>query len=158
MIHFEQIDLKKDRETLIQFRKDSFIVSFGNAEGFDNEEYIDWLAEKKQLFPDGFVLAKERNLPIGQLELSVREYEGKDIGYVHLYYLIPDKRGTGLGRILHHYTLDFFKKSDIEEYHLRVAPNNEQAIRFYLKNGMEKLGEELDGKVIRMRGKVNLDR
>src|SRR5699024_12680722 len=98
MIHFEQIDLKKDRETLIQFRKDSYIVSLGNAEGFDNEEYIDWLAEKKQLFPDGFVLAKERNLPIGQLELSVRDYEGKDIVYVHLYYLIQNKSSNEVGR------------------------------------------------------------
>jgi len=50
MIHFEQIGLKKDREILIQFRKDSFILSFGDASEFDSEEYIDWLAEKK-LFP-----------------------------------------------------------------------------------------------------------
>jgi len=50
---------------------------------------------------------KKSNQPIGQLELSVRDYEGKDIGYVHLYYLVLEKRGLGMGKDLHDYALDF---------------------------------------------------
>ncbi|WP_173915934.1 N-acetyltransferase [Halobacillus sp. Marseille-Q1614] len=81
---FEEIDIKKHRDTVVQFRKDSFNVSFGNAMGFGEEgEYLSWLAEKIRDFPEGFVLAKEDGKYIGQLELTIREYEGNKIGYVN---------------------------------------------------------------------------
>lgn len=155
MLNFDRIDTEKDRDTVVKFRKDSFIVSFGNASGFGSEEnYLSWLADKIRQFPHGFLLVKENDQAVGQLELSIREFEGKNIGYVHLYYLIPDKRGSGLGKHLHDYALDFFKKQNVKEYHLRVSPSNKQAINFYKKIGMEAMGEEVDGKVIRMRGTI----
>ncbi|WP_338053742.1 GNAT family N-acetyltransferase [Salsuginibacillus kocurii] len=89
---------------------------------------------------------------IGQLELTIREYEGNDIGYVNLYYLIPKTRGLGKGKELHNYAKHFFKKSKVSEYHLRVSPSNVAAIRFYMAIGMEKIGPEVEGKVIRMKG------
>lgn len=153
MLHFETIDIENDRETVVRFRKDSFVASFGDDAGFGLEtDYIQWLEEKVKQFPNGFVLAKENDETVGQLELSIREYNGKNIGYVHLYYLIPEKRGCGLGRELHQYTWHFFKRNSLHEYHLRVAPANKRAIQFYNKNGMEEIGTELDGKVIRMKG------
>lgn len=94
----------------------------------------------------------ENAKPIGQLELIIRECEGKKIGYVNLYYLIPEKRGLGLGNELHLYALKFFKGFGVNEYHLRVSPGNRRARSFYLKNGMEKVKDEFDGKVIRMKG------
>lgn len=42
-------------------------------------------------------MVEENGRFIGQLELSIRKYEGRNIGYVHLYYLIPEKRGKGIG-------------------------------------------------------------
>lgn len=154
LVNFESIRLPEDEDTVIAFRKDSFIVSFGNTNHFEQQAYLDWLSEKKTYFPEGFVLAKEKSKPIGQLELSIREFEGQEIGYVHLYYLVPEKRGKGLGKALHAYTREFFQTKDMTEYHLRVAPSNERALRFYIKNGMEKVREEVDGKVVRMRGRL----
>lgn len=155
MLKFEAIDLVKDQDTVTRFRKDSFIASFGTEAGFGKEaDYIEWLEGKIATFPNGFVLVKENNEAIGQLELSIREYKGKNIGYVHLYYLIPDKRGKSFGKELHQYTQQFFNENNLHEYHLRVAPGNERAIQFYLKNGMVEVGPELDGKVIRMRGRL----
>lgn len=154
LVHFEPIHLPEDEETVIAFRKDSFMVSFGDADQFERKAYLDWLKEKKTYFPDGFVLVKEKNQPIGQLELSIREFAGREIGYVHLYYLILEKRGKGIGKALQAYTCDFFQTNNVTEYHLRVAPSNERALRFYIKNGMEKVREEVDGKVVRMRGWV----
>ncbi|REE94643.1 hypothetical protein A8990_101439 [Paenibacillus taihuensis] len=68
MLKFRPIDINLDRETIISFRKDSYLVSFGNKDGFGDE--------------------------------------------------------------------------DVGEYHLRVAPNNERAMRFYKKFDMQKLIEE----------------
>lgn len=154
MLHYRTIDVAKDRDTVIPFRRDSFAVSFGDAAEFNALSYITWLEGKLAAFPDGFVLLFEDNQPAGQLELSIRQYHGRTIGYVHLYYLMKSKRGSGYGRELHRYALKFFRDHDVREYHLRVASGNEAAKKFYWKNGMEEIGSELDGKVIRMRGRV----
>lgn len=155
MMQFNTIAIEKDRETVIRFRKDSFLASFGEISGFGQEaDYLEWLEEKVEQYPKGFVLVTENNKAIGQLELSIREYNGKHIGYVHLYYLIPEKRGMGLAKELHQYALNFFKENHLHDYHLRVAPANKRAIQFYKKNGMEEIGPEVDGKVIRMKGKL----
>lgn len=152
-MRFEPIDVNKHREYIITFRRDSFIVSFGTDEAFGKEEeYIDWVKLKSNEFPDGLMMFLEDGLPIGQLELTIREYNGSRIGYVNLYYLIREKRGVGLGNKLHQYALKFFRNHGLNEYHLRVSPNNQHALEFYRKNNMVELGTEHDGKVIRMKG------
>jgi len=113
-----------------------------------------WLKEKIKAFPDGFVLIEEKGKNIGQLELTIREFEGKNIGYVNLYYLIPDMRGKGKGKVLHNYTRQFFKNQHVDEFHLRVSPSNASALAFYRKLGMKEIGPEVGGKVIRMKGKL----
>ncbi|WP_308639555.1 GNAT family N-acetyltransferase [Paenibacillus silvisoli] len=152
-MHFQPIDVTKHRKFIIPFRRDSFIVSFGSDKDFGNEEeYIDWVDAKSRQFPEGFVLAMENEIPIGQLELTIIEHNDSKIGYVNLYYLIPEKRGIGLGKALHQYALQFFGNNGVQEYHLRVSPSNQNACKFYHKNGMQQIGFEQDGKVIRMRG------
>ncbi|MBG9548678.1 GNAT family N-acetyltransferase [Cytobacillus firmus] len=152
-MRFEPIDVAKHRNFIIPFRRDSFIVSFGSDKDFGNiEEYLDWIKTKSKQFPDGFVLAIDNEIPIGQLELTIKEYNGSKIGYVNLYYLIPEKRGMGLGKELQQYALNFFDNYGVKEYHLRVSPSNKNAINFYRKNGMQEIGLELEGKVIRMKG------
>lgn len=151
-MQFKEIDLKKNRNTVVKFRRDSFEVSFRDVSGFDEEEYLRWLGEKVKKFPKGFVLVLEDGKIIGQLELTIRKFEGREIGYINLYYLIPEMRGKGKGGGLHNYAKKFFKDYDVSEYHLRVSPSNTRAIHFYRKNGMEEVGPEADGKVIRMKG------
>jgi ribosomal protein S18 acetylase RimI-like enzyme len=152
---FIPIDVQRHQKYVIRFRRDSFVVSFGTDKGLGEEqEYLNWLKQQSAKHPDGFVLVLENDEPIGQLELTVKQYEGKDIGYVNLYYLIPEKRGMGIGSKLHDYALNFFKANNLKEYHLRVSPSNHNAIGFYVKNGMKKIKSEMDGKVIRMSGEV----
>ncbi|MGR9049472.1 GNAT family N-acetyltransferase [Halobacillus faecis] len=154
MVQFRTIDLEEDRQSIIDFRKDSFMVSFGNTSGFDATAYLFYVLEKVEQYPDGFVMAVVDGEVIGQLELSVKKDKDRRIGYIHLFYLIPSERGKGMGKALHNYAIDFFRKRNLEEYHLRVAPDNHRARRFYEKAGMKTIGPELDGKVIRMKGSV----
>ena len=155
MLKFIPIDLSKHKKYVIPFRRDSFSVSFGTDKGFgDENNYLEWLQQQSEKNPKGFVLVIDNEMPIGQLELTVKEYEGKEIGYVNLYYLIPGKRGIGLGSHLHEYAIRFFKNNNISEYHLRVSPTNKTAIAFYKKNGMKQIKTEMDGKVLRMYGTI----
>jgi ribosomal protein S18 acetylase RimI-like enzyme len=61
-------------------------------------------------------------------------------------------RGQGKGKELHNYAKQFFENNKVREYHLRVSPSNSTAIKFYRTIGMEEVGTEVDGKVIRMKG------
>ena len=107
-MQFEEINLQQHYDKVVKFRKDSFRVSFGDSSNFGEEEYLNWLEGKINAFPKGFVLVKEDGKYIGQLELSIREYEDREIGYVNLYYLIPEMRGNGKGTELHNYAKQFF--------------------------------------------------
>ena len=89
-MNLQKIDIDKHRDVIISFRRDSFKVSFGTDQDFDEEEYVRWVQDQSALFPDGFILLMEKGVPIGQLELTVKDYEDSKIGYVNLYYLIPE--------------------------------------------------------------------
>lgn len=142
-LNFRTIDIEKDKDLIIKFRKDSYVVSFGTKEGFGYEnDYINRVKERIDKFPKGQVIIKKDNIPIGQMELQIKEFEGKEIGYVNCYYLIPEYRGKGLGKELIDYAEEFFRKSNVSEYHLRVSPTNQRAIHLYTKNEMVKLREE----------------
>lgn len=141
-LNFRAIDMEKDKDMMIQFRKDAFVVSFGTEEGFDETGYLMRMREKVNKFPDGQVIIEVEHRPIGQMELHTTEYGGTEIGYVNLYYLIPEYRGKGLGKKLVHYAENYFRQLKVAEYHLRVSPTNQTAIHLYLKSGMVKLREE----------------
>ena len=154
-MQYRTIDFEKDKELIIKFRKDSYVVSFGSEEGFGDElAYINRIKERVKKFPEGQVIIEKDNLPIGQMEMQIRDFDGKDIGYVNLFYLIPEYRGKGLGKDLIRYAEDFFRKSNVTEYHLRVSPTNERAIRFYKGSGMVKLREEKERNLVYRMGKL----
>ncbi|MEY9869164.1 ribosomal protein S18 acetylase RimI-like enzyme [Peribacillus sp. B2I2] len=140
---FRTIDTDKDKDIIVKFRKDSFVVSFGSEDGFGDENtYLQRMKERVRKFPDGQVILEKDQEPIGQMELQIREYEGTEIGYVNLFYLIPEYRSKGLGKELVRYAENFFRQFNVSEYHLRVSPNNQRAIRLYTNSGMMKISEE----------------
>ncbi len=152
MLSFMPIDADKHSEIILDFRRDSFVFSFGEITSFDEGKYIEWLIENLQSYPQGSVLVSENGKWIGQLELSIKDFNEMRIGYIHLYYLIPEKRGMGIGKELYQYAVNFFREYGVTEYHLRVSVTNKSAMKFYQKLGMEELGPEIEGKVIRMKG------
>ncbi|MFC5450675.1 GNAT family N-acetyltransferase [Paenibacillus aestuarii] len=154
---FRSIDVVKDREVIVRFRRESYVVSFGNEEGFGEEDaYVNRIEERLSRFPDGLMLIESDGRIIGQIELQILHYEGDEIGYVNLFYLVPECRGKGYGKGLLEYAENFFLKYNVREYHLRVSPTNERAVQFYLKSGMSKVKEERHQYVVwRMRKLLN---
>ncbi|WP_342602913.1 GNAT family N-acetyltransferase [Peribacillus sp. FSL E2-0159] len=140
---FRTIDTDKDKDIIVKFRKDSFVVSFGSEDGFGDENtYLQRMKERVCKFPEGQVIIEKDQEPIGQMELQIRAYEETEIGYVNLFYLIPDYRSKGLGKELVRYAENFFRQFNVSEYHLRVSPDNHRAIRLYTSSGMVKICEE----------------
>lgn len=140
MFSFRPIDLSIDTETIIKYRKDSYKVSFGDESMFgNNDDYLNKINERLLRFPGGLVIVEKDGLPIGQIELQIKNIENKDVGYVNLFYLTPEYREKGYGLILIDYAERFFKKHKLKEYQLRVSTTNQRAISFYKKNGFNLL-------------------
>lgn len=144
-LRFEPIDLGSAAETAIAFRADSYVCSFGSAERFyeadgkGHERYLVWLRERMQSIPGSCVHVWSGATIIGQLEMG-RLTGDPEIGYVNLYYLVPAYRNRGLGLRLDEYATAFLRGLGFRAARLNVSPTNEQAMRFYFKNGWRDLG------------------
>lgn len=136
LFSFRSIDLMKDGETIIKNRRDSYVISFGDDRLFgDNASYFKKISQRLLKSPKGLVIVEFEGKPVGQIELQIRKIENEDIGYVNLFYLIPEYRGKGYGATLIEYAERFFRDHEVNEYQLRVSLTNQGAISFYQKNG-----------------------
>lgn len=146
---FQSIELSKSSGLCIRFREDSFVVSFGDATKFYEddhkgaERYLDWLQNKLTKDPASAVHIWEGSAIIGQMELGVFKND-PDIGNVNLYYLIPEKRGLGYSRYLDEYAVHYLKGLGLKKSRLSVSPTNIRAIRFYEKQGWRDIGARPD--------------
>lgn len=142
---FRTVDLSVHSEKCLQFRIDSYVVSFGQASQFyeecgaDGSKYIEWLQNKIAKDPASAVHVWEGDSLIGQMELGAFKNE-PDVGNVNLYYLIPEKRGMGYSSFLDAYAVQYLKGRGLAKSRLSVSPTNLRAIRFYEKNGWKDIG------------------
>lgn len=152
MLSFRRIEIPRDNETIIKFRRNSYIISFGEEKLFgSNNSYIKRIFERLNKFPEGLVIVEMDDKPVGQIELQIKQFENKNVGYVNLFYLVEEYRGQGYGAKLIEYAENFFRKNQLNLYQLRVSPTNINAINFYKKHGFELLRIEEEDKVPRYR-------
>lgn len=128
-------------DLVARFRKDAHIVSYGNDQGFDKDAYINFALKGAEKFPEGFVLVLLNGKAIGQMELQIKQ-NGKNFGFINLFYLVPEYRGKGFSHYLNEYATNYFKENDCSYCLLRVERNNHRAIRFYEKSGFQRLSED----------------
>jgi RimJ/RimL family protein N-acetyltransferase len=136
----ELIRLHADAELCVAFRHGMYVASFGSSEGIeeelgqDNEIYLQQLREKIAQLPEGNVHLWQGERIVGQAEMRLLEEE-PDVGYVSLFYLVPEVRGQGLGRVLHEHAVDVFRRRGKRVMRLSVSISNSRAIAFYRKLG-----------------------
>lgn len=158
-LEFKTIDLSKDHEITVEFRKDSFVMSFGNADLFYEADgkgdirYLDFLAKKIAIDERFAVHVWENNQIIGQIEIGTLKTDAS-IGYVNLYYLKKEKRGHGYAPLLDQYTNKVFKEMGLKKARLSVSPTNERAIKFYEKMKWVDLGPREDHPEVHFMEKV----
>ena len=139
-LEFKTIDLARDMETCIRFRKDSYLISFGNLDQFEKDilTYERRMIERIGYFPQGNCHLWRGGEIIGQTEMKFVEDER--IGYVSFFYLAPEVRGMGYGEALHLRAVREFKAVGKECLKLSVSPENGRALAYYRKMGWTSLG------------------
>jgi aminoglycoside 6'-N-acetyltransferase len=143
-IRIAPIDLERDAATCIAFRRDSFHASFGTHEGCDEEMgadgslYLAKLRARMAQVPEGNCHVWHGGTIIGQTEMRFADDPGK--GYVNLFYLTPEWRHRGLGRLLHDHAVSVFSARGCSAIRLSVSRSNERALAFYRRLGWKRLG------------------
>ena len=144
-ITFATIDLSRHAELCVRFRRDTYQCSFlDGVQRFEQEngttgkEYLDRLQKQIIKLPEGCVHVLEDGHIVGQIETRLREQPG--LGYVNLFYLIPEARGRGIGDELNRYVVEVFQKLGVSKAQLSVSPNNHRALAYYRKHGWIDIG------------------
>lgn len=133
---FRPINLRRDFDACLTFRKDGWVCSFQTTEGFDQaiQGYRQRIAER-QANPLWFYEHVWLNETlIGQLEYRAFSREN-GVGYVHLFYLTQQYRNQGLGGALQSRVSATLLASGCHSAVLSVSQTNTAARRHYAKHG-----------------------
>lgn len=143
---FKPIDFDAHSRVCVEFRRDTFISSFGwdgffAKEGARGENYLRRLQARSLRFPDGNVHAWYEVEIVGQLEMRV--LDDRRCGHVSLFYLAQQARGSGAGEDLQRYAMQFMRSQGVGTAQLNVSPNNTRAMSYYRKHGWRDCGPRL---------------
>jgi ribosomal protein S18 acetylase RimI-like enzyme len=139
------IDLGRDGATCVDFRRDAYVATFGTSEGMeaemgaDNALYLAQLRHRLAELPEGNAHLWDGARIVGQAEMRLVE-DDATLGYVNLFYVLPELRGRGLGRVLHRHAVRVFSKLGKRAIRLSVSERNAQALAFYRKLGWRDAG------------------
>lgn len=136
------IDLARHLETCRAFHRDMLVASFGGVEGFEADlgpAYEAQLRERCARMPEGNAHLWHGEEIVGQTEMRLLDDE-PGTGYVNLFYLVPQARGLGLGRVLHQHAAAVLTARGMRLMRLSVSVRNEAAIAFYQRLGWRAVG------------------
>jgi len=139
------IDLARHAAACVAFRRDAYVSSFGTPEGIeeemgaDNARYLGRLAARIAELPAGNAHLWHGERVVGQTEMRFVK-EDAAVGYVNLFYVMPEFRGRGLGRRLHQHAVEVFAPLGRRTLRLSVSTRNPGAISFYRKLGWVTVG------------------
>jgi ribosomal protein S18 acetylase RimI-like enzyme len=139
------IDLARDAQACIDFRRDSFFESFATHDGADAEMgadgalYLEKLRARIAEVPEGNCHVWHGDRIVGQTEMRISE--DPRMGYVNLFYLVPEFRQRGLGRVLHDHAVAVFAARGKRGLRLSVSRSNARAIAFYRRLGWRRIGQ-----------------
>ena len=140
MLTFRTIDLAAHSQVVLRFR-DEFMRDGGGTLDPDrtDRQYLARLRQKIAAEPRFAVHAWKGDEIVGEVLLD-RYYHDPSAGWVNRHYVVEAERGTGAAEELDAYTEQIFTELGLTRAYVATFPQNERAIRFYLRQGWTDLG------------------
>lgn len=139
------VDLGTDYHRCRSFHEDTYLCSFGTTEGFyetfgpDGRGYLPYLEALLEAEPGSVAHLLQDGKILGQVELGAHPAD-PTVGYVFIYYLVPEARGKGYSRHLEAYAMAYFRRRGFLIARLSVTTDNLPAIRSYEQHGWQRAG------------------
>jgi len=154
LLSFQPINLDQDSDICVRFFKDMLLCAFGSAHPLSEPNgaqlYLESLREKAEAIPGSIVHVLDETHVVGQIEMSVLKTEPV-VGYIHFFYLIPEWRSRGAGKLLLAYATRFLAGLGCERMRLSVSETNQRAAQFYRHHGWTDIGPRQDKPELRLR-------
>ena len=141
-MEFEEVNLDKNLDLYLEFRRDTHFLSYESDNEFNVQECVNWFKSLKENNPTGFKHVLLNGEIIGLLEYKsgIKELNRELTGYINLIYLLPEYRGKKFGIELQNHVLSKFISDGCSFAYLRYLPKNVVAGSFYNKHGWKPEG------------------
>ncbi|UCJ15572.1 GNAT family N-acetyltransferase [Pseudomonas sp. MM211] len=144
------IDLERHADICVRFCEDAIQGSFGSTDSFHGADgqgatrYLARLRQRQESLPGSAMHAWLDGRIVGQIQMSILSQHPPALGYVSLFYLLPQWRGNRLGDELQAYAMQFFAGLGCSAVRLSAHPTNRPEWRFYQRHGWQDLGPRED--------------
>ena len=140
MLTFRTIDLAAHSQVVLRFRDEFMRDGYGTLDpDRTDRQYLSRLRQKIAAEPRFAVHAWKGDEIVGEVVLD-RYYHDPSAGWVNRHYVVEVERGTGAAEELDAYTQQTFTELGLTRAYVATFPQNERAIRFYLRQGWTDLG------------------
>jgi ribosomal protein S18 acetylase RimI-like enzyme len=154
-IALREFSFEDDMETICSFQDETYALNFpdfhytrGFAQAFRHDLRRASLDHHHGLFvlDERRENAEDKNTLAGFLWLVVCEnnWTGERYGYINNVYLVPERRGQGLGQEMMRHADDFFRARGVRRVRLTVTASNAEAARLYERAGYRVTRWEMD--------------
>lgn len=144
---YRPINWEEERELYLEARREAWTSTHGPDVPFDGEGFLRDAQLHLSRTPWGVALAFAGDQLAGMFQLDPERYSGDNAGYIPFCYIVPERRGQGLGVQLIGQAVSLYRPMGRDKLRLRCAPYNDRAQRFYRKYGFTKIGDEAGSRV-----------
>ncbi len=144
---YRPIRWEEERELYLEARREAWTSTHGEGVPFDGEGFLRDARLHLSRTPWGVTLAFAGDDLAGMFQLDPERYSQDNAGYIPFCYIVPPRRGQGLGVQLIGQAVSLYRPMGRDKLRLRCAPYNNRAQRFYQKYGFFKIGDETGSRV-----------
>lgn len=144
---FRPLDMEKDGQFYYDCREEAWLNIHGSMLHFDGEGFLQDARAHAAFDKRSVMQAMLGDQPAGLLQLDMHRDADKGAGGIPFFYMMPQYRSKGLGVQLLGQAVSIYRPMGRKYLHLRCAPDNHVAQRFYKKNGFYKIGEDPGSRV-----------
>ena len=144
---YRPLDRETEEGLYLEARREAWTSTHGPDVPFDGEGFLRDARLHLDQSPWGVTVAMAGDEIAGLIQLDAQRYSQDNAGYIPFFYLMPERRGQGLGVQLIGHAVSRFRPMGRDRLRLRCAPYNTTAKCFYEKYGFVKIGEEQGSRV-----------
>lgn len=144
---FRPWDPDTEQQRYLDYRREGWLSSHGTMEHFDGPAFLKAALEHSRFDPKAVLIVMSDTEPAGILEMDFERGADEGVGAIPFYYVDPQHRKQGDGVQLLGQAVSTYRAKGRKSIRLRCAPENGTALRFYQRQGFQKIGMASDSVV-----------